>query len=46
MDIAFDPRVHLRTAANSVESIFQNVEKTPIKARLFFPVKACRLTSL
>ena len=46
MDIAFDLEVHLGATANSVEGIFENVEKPLLKTWLSFPVKPCRLTSL
>ena len=46
VDIAFDLEVHLGATANSVEGIFENVEKPLLKTWLSFPVKPCRLTSL
>ena len=41
VDIACDSWVHLRVTANSVEGIFQNVEKPPVEALLSFRIEPC-----
>jgi len=46
MNVAFDLEVHMRATADSVEGIFQDVEKTSVKTRLPCPVKARRLVRL
>ena len=46
VDIACNLEVHLGATANSVEGIFENVEKPLLKTWLSFPVKPCRLASL
>ncbi len=46
MDIAFDLWIHVGATVNSVESIFQYVEKPSVKTWLPFSVKACCLSRL
>jgi len=46
VDLACDLKVHLGATSNSVEGIFENVEKPLLKTWLSFPVKPCRLASL
>jgi hypothetical protein len=46
LDIAFDLGVHIRPTSDSVEGIFQDVEKTPVKTWLSSPLKARRLIRL
>ncbi len=46
MDIALNLQIHLGATADSVEGIFQDVEKTTIKTRLPCPVKARGLVRL
>lgn len=45
VDIALNLWIHLRATANSVKSIFQEIKKSLVEARLLFRVKLCSFVS-